>query len=271
MLNRISIIYILVFAVLLIGHVSEAQFVEDGLVSWWSFDKSSIEADGAVKDNFGNNDGVITGAVSAEGISGECLEFDGASAYVEIPHSEDLDMGDSDFSVEAWIKAPTPQPGGWLNTIFAKGGTNWKAGYLIAVRGDSDAAMLGGLTVLVSAAGGGTETHTEKNIDDDEWHHVVGVFSRSAGEIMGYIDGKLEQRMAASKDIDLATEAEARMGRSSQQSDSTDWYVGLIDEVRVYNIALSDDEVRQNFEKGTAVCPAGKISLTWGRIKLLTQ
>jgi hypothetical protein len=274
-LNRISIVSILAFLAVIACHVgvAEAQFVKDGLVSWWSFNRSSIGDDGTVRDEFGGNDAIIEGGVEiTEGVAGECLEFDGTSGYVEIPHNESLDMAQSDLSLEAWVKAST-QPGGlWLNTIFAKGGTNWNAGYLIAVRGDSDATFVGGLTTLVSAAGGGTETHTEKNIDDNGWHHVVGVFSRSSGEIRGYIDGKLEQSTGADANLNIGTEAEARLGRSSQQSASADWYAGLIDEVRVYNKALSNDEVKQNFDKGaTAVFPAEKLSVTWGRIKVAAQ
>jgi hypothetical protein len=68
--------------------------------------------------------------------------------------------------------------------------------------------------------------------------------------------------------LDLTTQAEARIGRSSQQSTDADWYSGCIDEVRLYNKALSDAEVIQNYEKGTAVFPAEKLSITWGEIKL---
>lgn len=248
MSNRILIASNLIFAMVLAWYVSgaEAQFVREGLVSWWSFDKSTIGNDGTVEDGFGDNNGTIEGdAEIAEGVAGECLEFDGVDDFVTIPHSDSLDMGQDSLSLEAWIKAPIQPVSWWLNTIYGKGGTNWKAGYLIAARGDLDPGLLGGFTVLVSAAGGGTETHTEKDINDDQWHHVVGVFSRSAGEIRGYVDGKLEQSAAADKNLDLTTEAEARIGRSSQQSDSADWYAGLIDEVRLYSKALSDDEVKQ--------------------------
>ena len=45
---------------------------------------------------------------------------------------------------------------------------------------------------------------------------------------------------------------------------------GLIDEVALYNGALSDDEVMQNYEAiGLAVEPSGKLSLYWGEIKVL--
>jgi hypothetical protein len=128
---------------------------------------------------------------------------------------------------------------------------------------------MGGFGLLVSREGGGTETYTDKNVDDDEWHHVVGVFSRSSGEIKAYIDGKLEQAVAADKGIDVSTEAEVRIGRSSQQSNDADWYSGCIDEVRLYNKALSDEEIKQNYERGAAVSPAEKLSIAWGRIKLL--
>jgi len=264
-------ISILAMAATLVWHVNiaEAQFVKEGLVSWWPFDRNTIGDDGTVEDSFGDNNGIIEGDVEiVGGRVGECLKFDTVDDFVTIEHSDSVDIGEGEYSVEAWIKAPTQPAGWWLHTIYAKGGTNWKAGYLIAVRGDKDAAGMGGFGVLVSREGGGTETYTDENVDDDEWHHVVGVFSRSSGEIKAYIDGKLEQAVAADKTIDLSTPAEARIGRSSQQSSDADWYSGCIDEVRLYNKALSDEEIRQNYYKGAAVFPTEKLSIAWGRIKL---
>lgn len=261
----------LTIAVTLAWHtnVAEAQFVKEGLVSWWSFDRNTIGDDGTVEDGFGDNNGVIEGDVEiVGGRVGECLKFDSADDFVTIEHSDSLDIGKGEFSIEAWIKAPTQPAGWWLHTIYGKGGTNWKAGYLIAVRGDKDAAGMGGFGTLVSREGGGTETYTDKNVDDDEWHHVVGVFSRSSGEIKAYIDGKLEQAVATDKTIDVSTQAEARIGRSSQQSNDADWFFGCIDEVRLYNRPLSDEEIKQNYEKGAAVSPAEKLSITWGRVKV---
>lgn len=266
----LAVVFALTLALSLVwhGNVAEAQIVKDGLVSWWSFDRSAIAADGTVEDGFGDNNGTVEGEPEiVEGKIGECLQFDGIDDFVTIPHSESLDIGGVEFSLEAWVKAPTQPAGLWLNTIYGKGGTNWKAGYLIAVRGSSDAALVGGCTVLVSRDGSGTETHTEKNIDDDEWHHIVGVFSRTPGEIRVYVDGKLEQSTGTDGTIDLSTAAEARIGRSSQQSNSADWFAGCVDEVRLYNKALSEVEIQQNYQVITAVSPTKKLGITWGRIK----
>jgi len=45
-------------------------------------------------------------------------------------------------------------------------------------------------------------------------------------------------------------------------------YNGLIDETRIYDRALSEDEVKQNMKaKGFAVEKSGKVALSWGKIK----
>ena len=44
---------------------------------------------------------------------------------------------------------------------------------------------------------------------------------------------------------------------------------GIIDEVRIYNRALNESEVKVNMNSdGTAVNPAGKVAATWGDIKV---
>lgn len=270
--KNLANLFVLAFTatIFMFGNVAKAQFVEDGLVSWWSFDQATIKGE-TVEDGFGDNNGTIEGDPEiVAGQIGNCLMFDGDD-FVTIPHSESLDVGEGEFSLEAWIKASEQQPAGlWINTIYGKGGTNWKAGYLIGVRGDNDAAGMGGVGILVSAAGGGKETYTDKDVNDNKWHHVVGVYSRSAGEIRAYIDGKLEQAIAADKGIDLTNEDDARIGRSSPGSDSADWYAGSIDEVRLYNRALTDAEVETNYKsRGAVVAPSGKLSITWGKIKNL--
>ena len=47
------------------------------------------------------------------------------------------------------------------------------------------------------------------------------------------------------------------------------YFNGRIDDVRIYNNALSEDEVRENMEVRTAVNPQHKLALTWGRMKVL--
>jgi len=45
-------------------------------------------------------------------------------------------------------------------------------------------------------------------------------------------------------------------------------FIGIIDEVMIYNRALSEDEIRQNFQaKGLSVRPAGKLATVWGEVK----
>ena len=46
------------------------------------------------------------------------------------------------------------------------------------------------------------------------------------------------------------------------------YFNGQIDDVRIYDNALSEDEVRKNMEVRTAVNPQQKLANTWGRIKV---
>ena len=78
--------------------------MEDGLVSYWSFDAKNVEGK-TVKDGTGNYNGTIKGNLKkVNGKIGDALEFDGNETnFVEIDSPEDFDFN-VDFTWSAWIK-----------------------------------------------------------------------------------------------------------------------------------------------------------------------
>ncbi len=117
MLQKVSFV-LLVLAIALITTNLPAQIVEDGLVSYWSFDANKISGK-TVTDGTGNYDGTIKGNLKkVTGKIGDALEFDGNEAnFVEIDSPEEFDFN-VDFTWSAWIKTDSSGPG----VIFAKTG-----------------------------------------------------------------------------------------------------------------------------------------------------
>ena len=90
MLKKVKFV-ILILGIILIATNLPAQIVEDGLVSYWSFDADKISGKN-VTDGTGNYNGTISGNLKkAAGKIGDALEFDGDETnFVEIDKPEEL-------------------------------------------------------------------------------------------------------------------------------------------------------------------------------------
>ena len=100
----------LILGITLVATNLPAQIVEDGLVSYWSFDADKISGKN-VTDGTGNYNGTINGNLKkVTGKIGDALEFDGnESNFVEIDKPEEFDFN-VDFTWSAWIKTDSSGP-----------------------------------------------------------------------------------------------------------------------------------------------------------------
>jgi len=247
----------------------ESQVVEDGLVSYWSFDNADVRGN-IVKDLVGGNDGTIVGAPKhVKGKISEAFEFGGEPDAIDVtsPANGSLDFGDDkDFSMMAWIKVDKPpELDGGQSTIISKGDGGGNARILWKIVGTQ-------LQVTIAnEAGGGPKIdfNSVSDVVDGHWHHVLFVADRSDATRI-YIDGKLDAEGGLSEGTDITTESPLFIGASVRIGKTTRRYFeGLIDEVGIYKRALTDDEIEWNFNsEGLAVSPQKKLAITWGEIKV---
>ena len=246
----------------------ESQVVEEGLVSYWSFDLKDVRGN-TVIDLIGGNDGTILGDPKhVEGKFGEAYEFGGEPDAIDVPSpaNGNLDFdGDQDFSMMAWIKVDKPpELDGGQSTIVSKGdgGNNarilWK---IIATNLN---------VTIANEAGGGPKLvlASTNGVVDGKWHHVLFVSDRS-GMTRIYIDGELDSEGGETKGTDITTESPLFIGASVRIGKITRRYFeGLIDELGIYNRALTEKEIERNFmSQGLSVRPNKKLAIAWGEIK----
>jgi hypothetical protein len=121
----------------------------------------------------------------AEKING-CDAFDGSDDSFRVEDYQRLDMGTSDFTLEAWAKL-TPSSEPYPTIIFKGAGSNGEAGYWLFSYDDTPSF------VRFTIGDGSTRKNVNSDIDieDDQWHHVVAVADRSGvdGTLSMYIDG----------------------------------------------------------------------------------
>jgi hypothetical protein len=252
---RKTFICILALAFIGLVNMAEAQLVEDGLVAYWSFDE--IKGD-TVVDVVGDNDGTMVGKPKVvDGKVGKALEFGGAGDFVDIPGTKSLEFnGKTEVTVSAWVNI-AGHSGSCCDPIIAKrDARGW------ALRYDQ---RDGGAEIefLVSNPGwvGDGGDFGAPAPKEGEWHFITGVCT--GDDVQLYIDDKLEDEVAFVGKI-VSDRSETEIAGAVDG-----FFKGIIDEVLVYDRALSEDEVTQNFKaKGLAVEPDGKLAARWAEIKM---
>ena len=114
-------------------------------------------------------------------------------------------------------------------------------------------------------------------ISDGEWHHLVWVNAalhvdengREHRESAIFIDGKRKLRGWGSGKpaVFIPFMEPVYLGAGNNRGKAEAFFNGIIDEVRIYNRPLTEDEVTQNFEIGLSVEAAEKLPVIWGALK----
>ena len=215
------------------GDDPENPFTDESLILSLSFDK--IAGPVVIDESLYVNDGLLMGNPRlVRGISGNALEFNGESDWVEVPHDESLTV-DGDVTVMAWIRTSRhagPEGAGWQG-IIAKG-NNPRSYSFYTERG-------GGLHLSVSNFQGSNSTH---QIPLDQWVHVVAQVDRGVHRY--WIDGINRGNFDLNARLPGGTDrAAVRIGNTHENLRT---FLGSIDEVRIWNRALSEDEIREHIQ-----------------------
>jgi hypothetical protein len=248
--------FALTVAGLLLAGIASAEMTLDGIIGYWP-----LESVDDVEDVIGGNGGVVEGGVDEiAGQFGGALEFDGFS-FIDIEGTDALNFNGLDtFSVSAWANADSDAPvegavpGQCCGSIVAQRDVDgWALRYDSREVGTEYEFIVHGASWFGDGAFGAMQP------PPNEWHHYAGVLD--AGTMRFYFDGEFVMELAAGEVVSNGFETE--IGSAGDGG-----FVGGIDEVAIYSIALSDDQVSANFETpGLAVEPAGKLATRWASLK----
>jgi hypothetical protein len=213
------------------------------MVARWEFEQSK---DGIVRDSSGNNlHGRLVGdsRVYDDPERGHVLRLDGEGDWVDCGADQRFDLTE-EITVSAWINVGRFDKD-W-QAIVAKGDGTWR----LQRDRTTDALQFAcggvyGLAVGQGWSGGGVlRGHT--NVNDGKWHHVVGTYD--GRQLSLYIDGELDALMSAFAFTCIDTsEDHALIGMNNGTESPREWN-GLIDDVRIYNYALSEVEVKALYD-----------------------
>ncbi len=249
------LIYTLVLFFILSGMLYALDL--KGLVLYLPFDEGSGKI---AKDLSGNgNDGTLQGKVDwVPGKFGKAISVkeDAANNMVVVKASKSLDITDA-ISMVAWVNfGPLPDI---YNSIITKAET-----YMLHTDEQGGKVRVDPL-VWNGGSYGTWPSPAAVLVPYDEWHHVAGVFNGK--QIITYLDGKPGTAFQRNVTIDV-TNADVVIGRDSRGCCNTRKSAQIIDEVMIWNRALSEAEVNE-IMKGNfmAVSSKEKLASKWGYIK----
>ena len=187
-----------------------------GIVSRWP-------GEGNAQDIVDGNNGTLEGGTTfAPGEVGQAFSFDGTDDFVEIH----IDVSEANYTLELWFQTSSPDVGVFEIHDFSGGHDR----HIYLASGNICTRVWSDEVICTSGT----------NYADGRWHHVAHVFGGDVGGQNIFVDGQQEASGSkANSDFNWQTGANIGFSRDSANG----YFNGLIDEVAVYNRALTAAEI----------------------------
>jgi hypothetical protein len=237
-------------------------------VGWWKFDEGYGDTayDSGPQGNDGNLQGSCPGGGNCptwidDGKYGNALDYDG-NDYIVVSDDPSLRPDNGSWSVSAWAKPDDANQIGtiiskrqnaspyeqWSMMICANNGC-WASGQqLVGIFIEDDDAL-------------DRRAISNSDVADGEWHHYVMVADKSSDKILLYMDGAeiITSTTWAGSWPTIDNPDDLQIGNNN----NTEYFNGAIDEIRVYNFALTGAQVSAEYNQGKAAV-FGALSTTAG-------
>ncbi|MFI6009930.1 LamG-like jellyroll fold domain-containing protein [Streptomyces sp. NPDC051243] len=179
---------------------------------------------------------VLGGATPTSGVFGGALAFDGADDAVRLPLRPQLQLGTQNFTASLWFRytgRTGEQPLLWVGGIGGSQPQFWLRGEPASNRVRGLMTVRSGATTVRSAS-----VSTTGAYNDGRWHHLA--LRRGGGRLTLFIDGSPISTADVAGSVSRNSPFGVHIG---QRMDSRAFFTGAIDEVRVWNRALTDAEL----------------------------
>ena len=231
--QTIHVIALIVVLGLLAANVAEGA--DPSLVAWYRFD-------GDATDSSGNNlHGTEMGDPTyTTGVFGQAIDLDGDGDYVDCGLDPKFDITEF-ITFTYWIQVRAFDAA-W-QTVLSRGDDSWRS---------SRAGSEGTESFMEAAVGGtsGNYLYGVTPVDDGQWHHVGATYDGTTFYL--YLDGELESSEPSTGQITVSSYP-LYIGENSQAT-GRHWN-GLIDDVMIFNRALSQEEIQRIMQSSGGAYP----------------
>lgn len=219
-----------------------------GLVAYYPFDDNAQDESGYA--NHGSLKNGVQFVSNRNNQAKSAAYFDGSEAHIVIPHAGRIDFGpNDDFTISLWVKCSDQNDKGQVdNDILAKHKDGSGYPYAIRVLNNkfTDASDHGKWTGLRNDDGQNNSGAHVKKIDDNQFHHLV--FVKQGANLRFYTDGALDHTKTDNTASETRNDAPLVVGRRYYNY-TRNAFTGAVDDLRIYNRALSEAEIRVLYEE----------------------
>ncbi len=204
---------------------------KSGLVGYWNFNDGAGAKAGDISGN--GNTATLVGSPSwITGKLGKALNFNGSTNYATAGSSSSLNLSDT-ITISVWVKSPDWHPTASWRAIVDK------SSYGIYVWPSSN--ILRFQLVLATT---GIVTVDSGVLNTNQWYHVVGTYDKNAGanNFKIYVNGVLHDSSTQSNSIVAGNALNIGLYSGS-------YFNGIMDDLRIYNRALSVAEIQQLYKQ----------------------
>jgi glycerophosphoryl diester phosphodiesterase len=211
-----------------------------GLIAQWAFNENSGTT--STDDSFNGNDLNVTNTNWITGVSQSAIRFNGISDYVTVPTTPSLNIDLDAVSLSVWVKLEElpSQISGSYGPIYDSDDDYY---VLYLDKGNEE------LRFKVKDNNGLTSRPgiPQSALTLNEWIHIVGVYNGK--EAMIYLNGELMDSHTTTGIGNLGQNQSAQLGR-----DNGNYFKGGIDEFRIYERPLTQQEVIKHYELDFSAC-----------------
>jgi hypothetical protein len=237
-----------------------------GPVGWWKMDECQGST---IHDSSGfNNHGTWSGAAGGTQTTvGTCasstpagawyngrtgkrnasLNFDGTDDYIDVATSTVYQFNTNSFALSAWVK--TSSAGGYIiNRYDYPNGTD-SYYYLYLSSGKPYFAV----RESIAAGSHSASVYSATSINNNAWHHVVGVRDASTNTIYIYVDGVLKGSVDSSAVGDVVNTGQLNIGANCTRAyyyGCESYFTGQIDDVQIFKYALTPIQIKNLYSGG---------------------
>jgi hypothetical protein len=219
-----------------------------GLVAYWSFDSTYVNGT-TLFDQSGNmNNATAFSTTSVPGEIGQALYFNGSSSSIQVTPSSSTQAFDliGDLSFSLWVQTTNSTRDEALISKYTAAGSGF--GYVLRTTpGGTVELQLGNNNVVASTISVATDV---TRINDGNWHHVAVVVTLGSS-VAFYVDGQLSSTYPLNS-VPAVAVTSFEMGITSIATSGT-YFTGSMDEVRIYNRALSASDVASLFHNAPSI------------------
>jgi len=208
--------------------------VHAGLIAHYKFDETSGTT--ATDSSGSGNTGTLTNMAGTEWTTGKvggALDFDGLGGYVQL--SQITAIGSTSSTVAMWVKIPVVGQGnlsGGERVGNIMGNYNSSPNMNLEVHNDGQIRYY---------IGSQKDVYGSLDLRDNQWHHLAFVRDKGNDKLFGYVDGGVDLTSNGSGS-DVSFNTSFRIGRDYRGGSGIPFH-GSIDDLRIYNSALSASEV----------------------------